>query len=368
MTDAEFASMKSKTYWPFDNESQWSLAERTLFPIPLTNSVIRKFAIEPNCPWIISGLSFKSLADLRQRLDKISSKGEARRTNSEFELSAIWPKRHQKGWPKRLSITEQELQLDGFQRAYERFIEKRNSESNLPGSIPNAHILNPMMNVYNSIILRYPLWAADEVAVRVEGDAYMGEEILPDTDAIINERIRAGIKGQSRRDCVLIRSPREGRGKPDTMAYRKVAQVLLFFTIDMRNLNERLELALISLFETKRRGSTRVDPTTGMFHVHRTKRLRVIEVNDIERGVHLIPKFGRVIGETTKIRQIIEEKRTTITWEEANRAGAAAVDANHDIGGSKAVVSTNTWLDALSYYDDFWLNVWVDNHIYKLIY
>lgn len=75
MTNAEFDSMKSKIYWPFDNESQWLLAERTLFPTPLTNSVIKNFAIESNCPWIIPGLGFKSLTDLRQRLDKISSKG-----------------------------------------------------------------------------------------------------------------------------------------------------------------------------------------------------------------------------------------------------------------------------------------------------
>jgi hypothetical protein len=62
--------------------------------------------------------------------------------------------------------------------------------------------------------------------------------------------------------------------------------------------------------------------TTGMFHVHRPKRLKVIAVNDIERGVHLIPKYGREIGETTKMRRIIEERRTIITLEETNRAGA----------------------------------------------
>ena len=74
MTDAELVSMKSEIYWPFDNESQWLLAERTLFPIPLTNPVINKFAVEPNCPWMIPGSGFKSLADLRRRLDKIPSK------------------------------------------------------------------------------------------------------------------------------------------------------------------------------------------------------------------------------------------------------------------------------------------------------
>jgi hypothetical protein len=62
--------------------------------------------------------------------------------------------------------------------------------------------------------------------------------------------------------------------------------------------------------------------TTGMSHVQRPKRLKVIVMNDIERRVHLIPTYGREIGETTKMRRIIEERRTTITLEEANRTGA----------------------------------------------
>ena len=104
MTDAEFASMKSKIYWPFDNESQWLLAEYTLFPIPLTNSVINKFAIEPNCPWIISGLGFKSLADLRRRLDKISSKG------GEWMESHIISMEQTPSWaPRNISLLEAQL-------------------------------------------------------------------------------------------------------------------------------------------------------------------------------------------------------------------------------------------------------------------
>jgi hypothetical protein len=64
----------------------------------------------------------------------------------------------------------------------------------------------------------------DEVAVRAKGDTYMGgEEILSSPNTIIKERIRAGIKGQSRKDCILIRSSKEGRGKPDTMTSHKVA-------------------------------------------------------------------------------------------------------------------------------------------------
>jgi hypothetical protein len=46
----------------------------------------------------------------------------------------------------------------------------------------------------------------------------------------------------------------------------------------------------------------------------------------------------------------------------------APVNIDHGNGGSKAVVSTNPWLDVLSYYDDFWLNIWADDHTYQLIY
>jgi len=30
-------------------------------------------------------------------------------------------------------------------------------------------------------------------------------------------------------------------------------------------------------------------------------------------------------------------------------------------------VSVNKWLNVMSHYDDFFLNVWTDNHIYKTI-
>lgn len=92
MTDVEFDSMKSETYWPFDNESQWLLAERTLFPTPLADSVIKRLAIESNCPWITSGLGFKSLADLKRRLDKIPSKG------GEWMESHVIPMKEAPSW------------------------------------------------------------------------------------------------------------------------------------------------------------------------------------------------------------------------------------------------------------------------------
>ena len=39
---------------------------------------------------------------------------------------------------------------------------------------------------------------------------------------------------------------------------------------------------------------------------------------------------------------------------------------NENIDSIKIVISTNTWLDVLLYYKDFWLNIWTDNHIYKM--
>ena len=102
-------------------------------------------------------------------------------------------------------------------------------------------------------------------------------------------------------------------------------------------------------------------------------RVGMIEVKDIERGVHLIPKFGREIGGTTIMRCVVEEKRMTMTFEETD-LGEAAEENDHDDSPDgdascvKVVVSTNTWLDVLSYYEDYWLNIWTDNHIHRIIY
>ena len=67
-------------------------------------------------------------------------------------------------------------------------------------------------------------------------------------------------------------SSKEGRDKLDIMTGHKVGQIVLFFMIaDAKHTNKRSELAFVSLFKTKWRGNTKVDPTIEMFHVRRIR-------------------------------------------------------------------------------------------------
>ena len=179
------------------------------------------------------------------------------------------------------------------------------------------------------------------------------EEIEPSPGTMIKERVRAGLEGHGRKDCVLIRcSPSKvSRVNQDSMSGRRVVQLLALFTLEEDIASGRLELAFVSLFETKR-GPNGPDAISGMYHLHRTTRVAVIEVKDIERGVHLIPKFGQQIGQTVKVKKAVEEKRITITFIECDRAEADRAD---DYAGStiQVSISTNSWLNVIPHYEDF---------------
>ena len=109
-----------------------------------------------------------------------------------------------------------------------------------------------------------------------------------------------------------------------SMVNHKVARIhLLFTTVDSES-DEQLNLAFIQLFRT-------VEPTdhwTGMFKVKTLEKYEVVEVDSIERGVHLIPCF---------------------------------------IGHETEMASANT-VSALDNYDEFWINNYSDSHMYNTIY
>ena len=54
----------------------------------------------------------------------------------------------------------------------------------------------------------------------------------------------------------------------------------------------------MSCFSLKRRADT----NSGLYLVGRTTRFEIIDINAIERTVHLIPKFGSEIGSVIKVR------------------------------------------------------------------
>ena len=128
--------------------------------------------------------------------------------------------------------------------------------------------------------------------------------------------------GKSRYDTVLIRFEKsEGN---HTMSNRRVARLLLLFSVECPVTGERLNLAYVQLFRVV---GADADPLSGMFKV-RKDQYQVIEIDTIERGAHLIPCFSRF-------------------------------DTRMADGKSTP---------SLDVYTDFWLNNYIDIHMYNTIY
>ena len=83
----------------------------------------------------------------------------------------------------------------------------------------------------------------------------------------------------------------------------------------------------------------------------------MIDIEDIERGVHLIPKFGHQVGATEGIKRSIDVEQMRIRTE----AETARV------GNGDSTSTVTSWLDVMPHYEEFWLNIWIDNHLYKTI-
>ena len=220
--------------------------------------------------------------------------------------------------------------------------------------------IDPIVYVYDGVVLRYPSWTTEEVGrhdfmgSRDDHEWRMGNEyILPGKHAMIVERIRAGAEGHTRRDCVLIRSGKRSRGQMNSMSERRAGQVLALFTSRQGMDNSVMKLAYVSLFETMKGP----DPSSGLYLLRRSKKFAVIDIKDIERGVHLIPKFGHQVGATEGIKRSVDVEQMRIRTE--------AETAHAGIGGS--AVTVTTWLDVMPHYEEFWLNIWIDNHLYKTI-
>jgi hypothetical protein len=95
---------------------------------------------------------------------------------------------------------------------------------------------------------------------------------------------------------VLIKCSGGGGRGNHTMSYRKMIQILLFFKYQMDN--DELTSAFVSCFSLKRRA----DINSGLYLIGRTTRFEIIDINAIERTVHLIPKFGSEVGSANKVR------------------------------------------------------------------
>ena len=285
-----------------------------------------------------------------------------------------WPKQSRKGWPCRASTTEKKLNLDGFQASVRRHYQdngSRNAASG-PSNSTQRHPIgtdefDPVISVYDTIRVIYPSWVPTEIGAARDPAAQVPhpEFTPPSVDAMPVNRIRSGpvgAKGQ-RLDCVLVNCPqREARGNTNTMSGRRVAQVLLLFkSHSWRNGSEPGAFAYVSWFETKRTAGV----NSGLYLVSRTTKRSVIEVTDIERLVHLIPKFGNEVGSTESVNKELESARKKYEWEQQQASNRRTKRADEE--AERAIMKLPI-MDALSYYKEFWLNSWIDPHLYNTIF
>jgi hypothetical protein len=173
---------------------------------------------------------------------------------------------------------------------------------------------------------------------------------VPSFELMMNVRINANTF--FRHDTVLVKfDPSVSRSSMvNTMSHRRVVQVLLL--LKCRHEGKELELAYVSWLETVRMAS---DTACGMYLVKRTTKRSVIPVIDIERPVHLMPKFGSQLDEADKAKRAMDQAK------EKDRAWRHKTNYK----------GTKTWNQTdfiLGYYNEFWINVWVDPHLYKNIY
>ena len=91
-------------------------------------------------------------------------------------------------------------------------------------------------------------------------------------------------------------------------------------------------------------------------YIYLRKQEEVIEIKDIERSVHLIPKFGSELGTSFRTLQQLRQLQSV-------RNSKIEVKGN-----SLGHKEFRSWSDlVIEYYSEFWLNTWTDAHIYKTI-
>jgi hypothetical protein len=262
-----------------------------------------------------------------------------------------WPKQARKGWPGTASDTESATGCTGFRKALVKyFMRKARDAGNNNGEALRSvnellDILDPTIWVHNCVALRYSALNPLE--------KHLGLQSKMDPDSIfVKEYIRCpGHDSQSRRDCVLVYDVHKSARAESTMGKRRVYQLLMLFQSDSITLEgssisfgmDREGLALVQEFSVGQR-----DANTGMYSLTRTEKVEVISIESIERGVHLIPKFGTDFEKVDTLKWIKGVQRDT-----------------RDSETGKLVKQSD--INALHHYKHFFLNSWSDNHIYNFI-
>jgi hypothetical protein len=263
----------------------------------------------------------------------------------------IWPKYPRKHWRTvNADQTEKLLELEGFHKAIQQYLQK-NDLVHSDWECGNG--LNPRILVYNSITVTYNPWCADE---QIQSDPEAPPYVPPSQRSPKSDRLYAS---SLRHNTVLVRCPdRKPRGNLNTMSFKRVAQLLLLFQVPRRANDENSQkLAYVSWFETK----SMKHSSSGLYLVSRTTKASVIAVEDIERGVHLVPKFGANVGEAIKLKCKFQE--ANVMWKIQMQTASIDIRERYRL----EVLNERAW-SSLSHYSEFWLNSFVDLHAYKNIF
>jgi len=94
--------------------------------------------------------------------------------------------------------------------------------------------------------------------------------------------------------------------------------------------------------------------------VSHSKRFGIVEVKDIERPIHLIPKFGGDFGATVKAKREIDKAGDRLQLLEAE--GSSGIQQQAGMNSPECAV------DPLWYYNEFYVNCWLDSYTYKNIF
>jgi len=178
--------------------------------------------------------------------------------------------------PRELGVVQDELQLDGLVEQtllILRHISEGRQRAVRPRQRDIASRGRIEIHGYSSLNVQYPE--------------------VHDINAVITEKVCSTPSNnwgqdkkwkKSRFDTALLRysNPDESTNQ---MANRRVARLLLLFSIPDPNSEMEFQLAYVQIFRNQG-----FDAVTGMFKVVKD-RFEVIEIDTIERGVHLVPCF-----------------------------------------------------------------------------
>jgi len=254
----------------------------------------------------------------------------------------IWPK--PRGYRRKRALeAETEYKLLGLNTSLERFFSQSNDFYD-----PNALLWIPY-----SIQMTYPTWLETEVGMETvnnNGQRFPEEHVFEEERHLKVERRRINTN-KVRHEIVFVKAPdRVPRGTIHAMSFRRVAQVLLLFKYRPSGaLLEESTLAYVNWFETKRTA----DKHTGLYLVSRTTRCAVIDIADIERPVHLIPKYGSAVGETYRVKQQLDAVLNGLNKHDNLADGEPKYRMTEQV---------------MRHYKEFWLNTWIDHHLYKTVF